>query len=71
MTDRGVLYDTASDDDGHSFAPVQVLVDSANGGEGNPTNASLYVSPEGVVYASWVDRNGGYLASWQTAEDLN
>lgn len=65
--ERDVLYYTTSTDDGHSFAPPQVLVDSTDNEGRRPTNASLFVGPTGVVYASWVDSEGGYLATWQAA----
>lgn len=66
--DRAVLYYTSSTDGGHSFAPLQVLVESREEEAGRPTNASLYVSPTGVIYVSWVDNSeGGYLASWQAS----
>ncbi len=65
---RDVLYYTTSSDGGETIAPAQVLVDSRDNAGRRPTNATLYVSSEGVVYASWVDRAGGYFASWQTGE---
>ncbi|MDQ2690821.1 MAG: glycoside hydrolase [Chloroflexota bacterium] len=58
------LYYTTSDDGGQSFAPLRVITDNTDGTRGNPSRPVLVVNQAGNVTLTWLDRQGGRLATW-------